>query len=84
MASQRLSVRISLGLSQRLRRHSRKRGKPESEIVREALENFLNAAMKEPSAYDVAMELGLIGCAKGLPKDLSTNPKYMEGFGKSK
>jgi predicted DNA-binding protein len=84
MASQRISVRISAQLSQSLRRHSRRRGKPESEIVREALESFLNAAKKEPSAYDVAMELGLIGCAKGLPKDLSTNPKYFEGFGKSK
>jgi hypothetical protein len=25
---------------------------------------------------------GLLGCAKGLPRDLSTNPKHMEGFGR--
>ena len=25
-----------------------------------------------------------IGCLKGLPSDLSTNPKYMEGFGREK
>lgn len=25
-----------------------------------------------------------IGCLKGLPPDLSTNPKYMEGFGREK
>jgi excisionase family DNA binding protein len=24
------------------------------------------------------------GCLKGLPPDLSTNPKYMEGFGREK
>jgi len=27
--------------------------------------------------------LGIIGAAKDLPPDLSTNPKYMEGFGAS-
>ncbi|NOT48966.1 MAG: helix-turn-helix domain-containing protein [Acidobacteria bacterium] len=25
-----------------------------------------------------------IGCLKGLPSDLSTNPKYMEGYGRKK
>ena len=25
-----------------------------------------------------------IGCLKGLPPDLSTNPKYMEGYGRKK
>jgi hypothetical protein len=33
--------------------------------------------------YAKAQRLGLIGCIKEGPKDLSTNPKYMEGFGKS-
>jgi hypothetical protein len=28
-------------------------------------------------------EAGLIGCIEDGPSDLSTNPKYMEGFGKS-
>jgi hypothetical protein len=36
------------------------------------------------SAYDLAREAGLIGCAKGLPKDLATNKRYFEGFGKDK
>jgi hypothetical protein len=35
----------------------------------------------EASFFDVASRLGLIGCVKGTAPDLSTNPKYMEGFG---
>ena len=31
--------------------------------------------------YDALLEHGLIGCLKDAPPDLSTNPKYMEGFG---
>lgn len=26
-------------------------------------------------------QAGLLGCAKGLPPDLSTNPEHMKGFG---
>lgn len=51
--------------------------------VREAAETFLAAHPDGLSAYDVALKAGLIGCAKAGPPDLSTNPKYFEGFGKS-
>ena len=39
----------------------------------------------EPTAFDLANRAGLIGCIAGAarsPKDLSTNPKHMEGFGR--
>ena len=35
------------------------------------------------SAYDAFMRHGAIGCIKGGPPDVATNPKYLEGFGKS-
>ncbi|NNJ25179.1 hypothetical protein [Alienimonas chondri] len=35
------------------------------------------------SAYDAFLAAGAIGCVKGGPSDVATNPKYMEGFGKS-
>jgi len=38
---------------------------------------------KDPTLYDLLNEAGLIGCIKDGPPDLSTNPKYMEDFGKS-
>lgn len=34
------------------------------------------------SCYDLASELGVIGTAHDTPADLSTNPAYLEGFGK--
>lgn len=61
-------------------------GKSWDEVLREALVNYrprtesANGGQEE-SFYDAAMRLGLIGCVKGGPTDLSTNPKYMEGFG---
>jgi len=58
-------------------------------------EAFLEAAAKDfaakqltcapeegaQSAYDAFQALGVIGCMKDGPVDLSTNPKHMEGFG---
>jgi predicted DNA-binding antitoxin AbrB/MazE fold protein len=38
---------------------------------------------KGESFFEAASRLGYIGCIKGTPPDLSTNKKYMEGFGKS-
>ena len=38
-----------------------------------------------PSALDLLRKrTAFIGSAKGLPRDSSTNPKYMEGFGKNR
>jgi predicted DNA-binding antitoxin AbrB/MazE fold protein len=33
------------------------------------------------SFFEAASRSGFIGCIKGRPPDLSTNKKYMEGFG---
>jgi predicted DNA-binding protein len=84
MADHRISVRIPQHLGQRLRQRSKLKGVPESELVREALDSYLPAPQKVQSAYDAAVALGVIGCAKGLPRDLSTNPKYMKGFGEDR
>ena len=64
-----------------MERAAKKRGQTKSEIMRLALDQFLNgdqSAGRPMSALDLAGDL--VGCAEG-PGDLSTNPKYMEGFG---
>jgi len=33
--------------------------------------------------YEIMFRNGLIGCIEGTPSDLSTNKKYMEGYGKN-
>jgi predicted DNA-binding protein len=84
MASNRITVRVPDALTARLRNRSRAKGTTESELVREALENYLGHSGGERSAYDLAEEAGIIGSARNEPKDLSTNPRYLKGFGKSK
>jgi predicted DNA-binding protein len=88
MASDRITIRIPETLGQRLRHRSRMKGKSESVLIREALENYLGQTPEARPAYELAEEAGLIGLvgrgSKSLPKDLSTNRRHMEGFGKSK
>lgn len=84
MASNRITVRVPPALTARLRNQSRAKGTTESELVREALENYLGHSGGERSAYDLAEEAGIIGSARNAPRDLSTNPRYLKGFGKSK
>jgi predicted DNA-binding protein len=84
MSSHRITIRIPETLGQRLSRRSRVKGQTESELVREALENYLGQSKEERSAYELARDAGLIGSVKRAPRDLSTNPRHLDGFGKSR
>ena len=84
MASNRITVRVPQALTARLRNRSRAKGTTESELVREALENYLEDSAGERSAYELAEEAGIIGSARNAPRDLSTNQRYLKGFGKAK
>jgi predicted DNA-binding protein len=84
VASQRISVRVPGGIARRLKERSRATGTRESQVVREALEQYLSQSRKEETTYDLLLGAGLIGCVRDAPKDLSTNKRYFKGFGKSK
>ena len=84
MSSQRITIRISESLVKRLKKHADLKRRSESALVREALESYLAEASTPGSAYDLAREAGLIGRVRRGPSDLSTNRKYLEGFGKSR
>lgn len=45
------------------------------------MESYIRKFIPEKSCYDLAMELDVIGSVVDLPKDLSTNPDYFNGFG---
>jgi hypothetical protein len=79
---ERINVRIDKRLKQTLEAEAREKGVPPSVIVRRALEEHMRSRTPQPSCRDLAERLGLIGSAKGLPADLSTNPKHMDGFGR--
>jgi metal-responsive CopG/Arc/MetJ family transcriptional regulator len=78
----RLSVRIDPRLKARLEAAARARRVSPSVVVRDALQKHLAEPEPGESALDLALRIGIVGCIKGLPPDLSTNPKYMEGFGR--
>ena len=84
MGSTRISVRMSEELTSRLRRHCKTSGASESELVREALETYLRRPGKNATAYELAERSGLIGSIDAAPRDLSTNRRYLKGFGKNK
>jgi len=61
-------------------------GMPWDTVLGEALMSYRSKAdisLGDESFYAAASRFGLIGCVQGGPADLSSNPKYMEGFGKS-
>ena len=77
-----ISLKLPAGLHAKLERAARQNKQSKSDIVRSALEHFLNGQPPKSRRAISALELAgdLVGCAEG-PGDLSTNPKYMEGFG---
>lgn len=81
MASDRLSLRLPEPLRTGLEALVETTGRTESDLAREAIEEYLLRHAKLPSCYDLADEAGMIGCVDSGKRDLSTNPKHMKGFG---
>ena len=83
MKDNRITVRLSPEMRRRLKASARRRGTRESDLVRGAVELHLAAEEGSLTAFEHAKKAGLIGAVKGTARDLSTNPKYFEGFGGS-
>jgi metal-responsive CopG/Arc/MetJ family transcriptional regulator len=79
---ERINVRLDDQLKQELEAEAREKGVRPSEIVRAALAEHLRRRAPRQTCRDIAERIGLIGSAKGLPADLSTNAGHMEGFGR--
>ena len=77
-----ISLKLPDRLLELLEKESRTRRTTKSSLVREALEKSLSPRSlgSEATCYDLARDLA--GSVKGLPRDLATNPKHMEGFGR--
>ena len=77
-----LSLKLPDSLLRRLDQESRHRRMTKSALVRAALERELAQpeTASGASCYDLARDLA--GSLKKLPKDLATNPQYMENFGR--
>ena len=82
MNDTRITIRLDQQTGRRLREAALAAGKNESELVREALAAYFTRSRPPASALEVARRAGVIGCADGLPPDLSTNKEHFEGFGR--
>lgn len=82
MAADRLSIRLPTALRAEIDALSKASGMSESEIARQAIEEYVQRQASGPSCYDIAQKAGLIGWFDSGVSDLSTNPKHMEGFGR--
>ncbi len=75
-----VTVKMPKPLHARLVAEARRRRTTKSAVLREAFAERQTAA---PSGSFYERAKHLIGAASG-PGDLSTNPKYMEGYGESR
>lgn len=75
-----ISLKLPDTLRAKLERASKQRKQSKSEMVRIALEQYLEGqrTVAAGSVLDAAKRW--IGCVEG-PGDLARNPKHMEGFG---
>jgi predicted DNA-binding protein len=77
-----MTIKIPDGLSRRLESVAGQRRSGKARFVKKLLEQALAPANDRPKAscYDLARDL--CGSVKGAPKDLSSNPKHLAGFGR--
>ena len=79
---ERINVRVDGRLKRQLETEAREKGVSPSAVVRQALEEHMRQRTPRENCRQLAERLGILGSAKGLPTDLSTNPVHMEGFGR--
>jgi len=81
-------LQLGADLERRVEELARITGMAPADVVSDALEEYVarrgngTELAEGETLYDRAKRADLIGCLKGAPEDLSTNPKYMEGFGR--
>ena len=73
-----LTIKLSAKLSARVSRLARARNVSQSDVVRAAIEAY--GANQKGSVGEAAAALR--GSLKGLPRDLSSNRKHLDGYGR--
>jgi len=73
------TVKLPRTTANRVASLAKRQGRTQSDVLRDAIEKGLEVQSDGPSVLDLMGDL--VGCIEGGPSDLSTNPKYMKGFG---
>ena len=85
-----MSLELTPELQKQVEQIARRSGKSTDEVLRDLIADGLaQRASQSPvesgeSLYDALARSGSLGCEKGDPADLSTNPRHMEGFGEAR
>ena len=78
-----LTFKVPPALEQEIALASRREQVTRSELVRRAVAAYVARTPRQESFVSALEQAGdLVGCFKGGPKDLASNPKHMENFGK--
>lgn len=77
-----ITCKIPDELNERLEAEASRAMLPKSVLVREALNRSLNRPRQRARRTAFDRVKNLCGIIKDGPADMSTNPKYMDGFGK--
>ena len=81
MQSETLSLRISKAESRALRERARREGISKELLVRRALRAYgITPEVEGKSGYEVIKHL--IGRSRGGPKDLASNPRHLDDYGR--
>ncbi len=75
-----ISLKVPESLDSRLAEEAQRRRTSKSALVRECVEKVLLAPRTGRAASCLDLARDLAGCLKG-PRDIATNPKYLEDFG---
>ena len=77
-----LSVKVPELLERKLAAFVKRRGAAKSDVVREALEQYLGKTERVNHGSVRELAGDLVGCVHDAPKDLSSNPRHLADFGK--
>ena len=77
-----ISLKVPESLAREVALEARRRGVSKSAWVREALERAAKEGRRKKKLSCLELAGDLVGSLRGGPSDLSSNPKYMEDFGK--
>lgn len=77
-----LSVKVPEALDRKITAVLKRRGMKKSDVVREALERYLDETHEVRGGSFLDLAGDLVGCVKDAPADLSSNPKHMDGYGR--
>lgn len=75
-----ITMKLPEALAARVEQEAKRRNTTKSQFVRECVERTLAGSPSgaSPSFHDLAQDK--CGCLRG-PRDLATNPRYLEGYG---